>query len=619
MAENILQAIITADGRDFTKTITDLERQYKRFQEGLKSASGVDSVARINKALEATKQRIDALKSFSGTSQLESGFQRIATSSNAANIALINTGRVFQDLPFGIIGVANNINPLIESFQRLKIEAAETGTSISSKLVQSLIGGGGLGLAFSVITGALSFLAVGFSAFTRGMGGSSDQAKELKTDIQALGDSFQNMITQLKETRNILSSIDWESAIINVKNFGHSGDAALRILELRLSRNKDAAQFVATTLNQLKQSFDALTTDPKRTSGTSKERQDIEDAIAKNIEARQKGIKEEQDVLTEGQVIQEQINLQKLQNQKDVNDKSLQATKDFIQRAKELFERFPTLGGGKNFIQPIDPLLDSLSEQLTKAKRIINEFNDTIAAGGRRKLKLFAEIDVNEETKQIEDGIKKIGNKLATDDFKNSIPSIKVDLIPDPDSKKREGLLDEIRKQAESLAATTAQIFTNAFAAFGEGLGNLIAGDSVKSFFSGIFSVIGQGLKQLGTQLIITSKLIAGIKKALNAAIVGNPIAGIALGVALVAAGAAMQKSIQFRERGGPVNAGQTYIVGERGPEIFVPNRSGTIVPNSQIGGVAGGMKIEIFGRFEQSGNDMVAVISKVNRSQGRG
>lgn len=35
---------------------------------------------------------------------------------------------------------------------------------------------------------------------------------------------------------------------------------------------------------------------------------------------------------------------------------------------------------------------------------------------------------------------------------------------------------------------------------------------------------------------------------------------------------------------GGPVNAGTTYLVGERGPELFTPNRSGSIIPNSSLG-----------------------------------
>lgn len=38
------------------------------------------------------------------------------------------------------------------------------------------------------------------------------------------------------------------------------------------------------------------------------------------------------------------------------------------------------------------------------------------------------------------------------------------------------------------------------------------------------------------------------------------------------------------RAIGGPVSIGSPYIVGERGPELFVPSTSGNIVPNSKIG-----------------------------------
>ena len=40
-----------------------------------------------------------------------------------------------------------------------------------------------------------------------------------------------------------------------------------------------------------------------------------------------------------------------------------------------------------------------------------------------------------------------------------------------------------------------------------------------------------------------------------------------------------------FRANGGPVSAGKSYMVGERGPEMFVPNTGGRIVPNSDMGG----------------------------------
>ena len=39
---------------------------------------------------------------------------------------------------------------------------------------------------------------------------------------------------------------------------------------------------------------------------------------------------------------------------------------------------------------------------------------------------------------------------------------------------------------------------------------------------------------------------------------------------------------------GGRASAGRSYLVGERGPEIFTPKRSGTVIPNNMIGGGGG-------------------------------
>lgn len=47
-----------------------------------------------------------------------------------------------------------------------------------------------------------------------------------------------------------------------------------------------------------------------------------------------------------------------------------------------------------------------------------------------------------------------------------------------------------------------------------------------------------------------------------------------------------MNKGTAFKAEGGPVMGGQPYIVGERGPELFVPGRSGSIVANERMGGM---------------------------------
>lgn len=54
-----------------------------------------------------------------------------------------------------------------------------------------------------------------------------------------------------------------------------------------------------------------------------------------------------------------------------------------------------------------------------------------------------------------------------------------------------------------------------------------------------------------------------------------------------------INNALDGRASGGPVTAGQAYIVGERGPELFVPGSSGGIVPNGALGG-GGGATINV-------------------------
>jgi hypothetical protein len=53
-----------------------------------------------------------------------------------------------------------------------------------------------------------------------------------------------------------------------------------------------------------------------------------------------------------------------------------------------------------------------------------------------------------------------------------------------------------------------------------------------------------------------------------------------------------------FLASGGPVNAGGAYVVGEEGPELFVPRSSGRVVPNDQM---MGGQQITVINNFNIS------------------
>jgi len=48
------------------------------------------------------------------------------------------------------------------------------------------------------------------------------------------------------------------------------------------------------------------------------------------------------------------------------------------------------------------------------------------------------------------------------------------------------------------------------------------------------------------------------------------------------------------RANGGPVKKGGNFLVGEKGPELFVPRRSGTIIPNDKLGGGSTNINVNV-------------------------
>jgi len=96
-------------------------------------------------------------------------------------------------------------------------------------------------------------------------------------------------------------------------------------------------------------------------------------------------------------------------------------------------------------------------------------------------------------------------------------------------------------------------------------------------------------------------------------ALIGSLFSAIRSGGSGSTAGSSTMSAISYglpgREKGGPVKAGQAYIVGEKRPEVFVPNTSGMIIPrvgdyasSMAAGSTASGktkIQIEVFGILE--------------------
>lgn len=110
------------------------------------------NVANATQGLNKVQQ--DLAKTAVAASKFDSAMVQASAGSNQATQALGNLSRVVQDAPFGFLGIANNINPLLESFQRLKATSGSTGGALKA-MAATLTGPAGLGIAVSVISSLL--------------------------------------------------------------------------------------------------------------------------------------------------------------------------------------------------------------------------------------------------------------------------------------------------------------------------------------------------------------------------------------------------------------------------------------------------------------------------------
>lgn len=82
------------------------------------------------------------------------------------------------------------------------------------------------------------------------------------------------------------------------------------------------------------------------------------------------------------------------------------------------------------------------------------------------------------------------------------------------------------------------------------------------------------------------------------------------------------------RATGGPVSAGRTYLVGERGPELFAPATGGQIIPNGAMGGAPVNVDFQVINnmpgaevqqRRERGPDGREVLIAEVNRAATEG
>lgn len=153
----------------------------------------------------------------------------------------------------------------------------------------------------------------------------------------------------------------------------------------------------------------------------------------------------------------------------------------------------------------------------------------------------------------------------------------------------------ELAKMTQTVVGIGSRAVDNLSFAIGEAAAGFESfGDAVKRVMRSVVADIGRAI----AKALILKSLVA-----IGGAIPTSSLGGFGgfLGSALMSFGGG-------RAMGGPVSAGTGYLVGERGPELFVPRQSGTIVPNT-------GVVVQLQGRAAISMGELVFAIDEYRRA----
>ena len=281
----------------------------------------------------------------------------------------------------------------------------------------------------------------------------------------------------------------------------------------------------------------------------------VEDAwsmIAPKEELRDLTLEEQKDAdkskiaFAEQAIVVDELNKKK--KDKDV-EIVIKGQTDAVQRATKSYNDWQSV------LSDVDKKLESNQEEVAK---LVEHYRD-IADPSEKFRKEIAMVNLLLESQRI--GAGEAANAIANLNQKMADAQMEhMDKVFEKDYGDLDRLANKAKKVSEA-AKDIGMAFSSAFE------DAVIGGDKL----SNVFRSLTKDLARMALRLGVT-----------------NPLLNAAFGLDLPIFGGG-------KASGGSVDAGTSYLVGEKGPEIMVPRSSGTIIPNHAIADSAGGGTVQNF------------------------
>lgn len=259
------------------------------------------------------------------------------------------------------------------------------------------------------------------------------------------------------------------------------------------------------------------------------------------------------------------------------------------------------LGGNTEVVESNTTAIAAQTKELTEYQKYLKNIEDR----ARRSAN-----EVGYKAQAIEDLNKKLRDgKISVDVYAEAMEMLKP-------------TVNETKEEVKTLADTITEKMKQAGESLSQSLAtSVVKGKSIMSSFKNFFDQILIDILQ--------SVLNSGIQKALGGMLGGGMGGGgggfgslFSMGMSLFGGGGGLGSLFSgFFANGGIAAGGKAAVVGEQGPELFLPGTTGRVVPNDELGGGGSNVVFQINAIDTQSGTQFLLdnkgkIVNMINQAQ---
>jgi hypothetical protein len=589
---------IGGDNTDLQRKIAEAEILLKRLRKDVAvelKAGNIDLAEKMTVEVNQAKKSLQELQGSYKSTTVSTNTLTKATG-NGSN-TLIQFSRIAQDAPFGIMGIGNNITATAESFGYLSKSSGGAGNALKA-VASSLLGTGGILLAVSLVTSALTYMSQ--NGITVG-----DIFDKLSGKFDAVGNSMKKAFDE-----GAKSAFEERAGLLGLISVAQS-DVVSR--EARTKAVKDLQDKYPAYLGN-------LTKEELMYGNLTKAVNEITKALISKAVA-EKLAKD---------AVQPTIDLYKA-NAALIAQRGEQLKMEKALAAENKKNKDAGFGGAsnasvnlKNSIANNNLAINETKLNIGELDKIVKSYEKNISAVSIASSKLLIEPDKiikvkkapkfkNPKGKQ-EFGGGFIGGGIVNPNLGLQTPDLGVDAAAiEANMKLQKGLAmqrETLERFNESVTDLIQGSLVDTFSSLGEALGNALAtgGNVLNALGGALLGALGGFLGSLGKQMVafgVTALFFDKTKKSLFTG-VGTPAAAVGLiaaGVAISAIGSAISATAnKGLSAGGSGGGGGTRAVStDTGNNSFRGSTSG----GSSVS-TSGGFQSVV---FEISGNSLIGVL----------